>query len=79
MLSFAKPYKPIIYNRYPNVYVNIVILNGSLEKGSALVRVNELHTVDGDRVLSNTLFLPTITDIKHAIKRPAKYIIPLRS
>jgi hypothetical protein len=68
-----------MYNRYPNVYVNTVILNGSLENGSAVPIINELHIVAGSSFLSNTLFLPTTTEKKHAIKRPAKYIIPLRS
>jgi hypothetical protein len=79
-LSFAKPYNPIIYNKYPNVYVKMVMLNGNFEKGSALVRVNELHIVDDSLVLLLKISdLPTITEKKQAIKRPAKYIIPLRS
>jgi hypothetical protein len=78
--SFAKPYKPIIYKRYPNVYVKIVILKGNFENGSPFVSVNELHIVgEASPVLINTSDLPTITETKQAIKRPAKYIIPLRS
>ena len=57
------------------------MLNGKFEKGSALVRVNELHIVDEpcEALLLKISDLPTITEIKQAIKRPAKYIIPLRS
>jgi hypothetical protein len=81
ILSLAKPYNPIIYNKYPNVYVKTVILNGKLENGSPFVRFKVLHTVTSVVVegFVNILNFPTITDAKHAIKRPAKYIIPLIS
>ena len=70
----------MIYKRYPKVYVKIVILKGNCEKGSPFVSVNELHTVGLSFGLYwNTEFLPIITEQKQAIKRPAKYIIPLIS
>lgn len=75
----ANLYLTITYNKYANVYVNTIILNGIEEIGLLPVSVNTLQGSDPSEDESTIDVFPAMNVKKHANNSPAKYTNPFKS